>query len=338
MDAQLSFARPRVGLIGNPSDIYGGKVVAFTFDAFEALVRIQPVKSGVELGGGPGRVRFEDWGQLVEQLDPRQGAAGSELLAAALQQLLAHAPALKSLAEADPRTSFSVSFSTDVPRQAGLSGSSAIVIAALRAWSSWFDLDCSPFEISELALAAENMGLGIAAGPQDRVVQAYGGLVAMDFTGERDPAAYTRLDPVLLPPMLVVWSDEMGESSAAVHNEVRERWLAGEARVREVMGRLPGLVERGLVALEQGDTSALADVIDANFDARSEIFPINERDRRAIELGRAMGAGTKFCGSGGGILVLPRDAAAIGSIEQAYREADYQALRPRVGPFEASVC
>jgi glucuronokinase len=335
MEPQSSSARPRVGLIGNPSDLYRGKVVAFTFDAFETEVRVEPMTAGVELGSGAGALRFEDWGQLVAHLEPRRGSNGADLLGAALQQLLGHAPQLNRLAVGDPRGAFRVSFTTDVPRQAGLSGSSAIVIAALRAWSRWFGLQCSPFELSELALAAETEGLGLVAGPQDRVVQAYGGLLAMDFREARDAGSYERLDPTLLPDLLIAWDDRVGENSSAVHHDVRERWQAGDGHVREVMARFPALVERGLAVLERGDQAALADVIDANFDARAEVFPISSQDRRAIDLGRALDAGTKFCGSGGAVLVLPRDPDSMTAIEQAYREAGYRTLRPRVGTFEA---
>ena len=38
-------ARPRVGLLGNPSDLYGGAVVAFTFEDFLTRVNLEPADS-----------------------------------------------------------------------------------------------------------------------------------------------------------------------------------------------------------------------------------------------------------------------------------------------------
>ncbi len=35
-------ARPRVGLLGNPGDLYGGTVLAATIDTFETVVDISP--------------------------------------------------------------------------------------------------------------------------------------------------------------------------------------------------------------------------------------------------------------------------------------------------------
>lgn len=336
MDAHLAFARPRVGLLGNPSDLYGGKVVGFTFDAFETVVEAVATDGGVELACEQARLAFPSWSALVASLDARAGKGGTELLAAAIDRFLAHAPRLRDLPDDDPRVAFRLTFRTDVPRQAGLSGSSAIVIATLRLLSHRFEAECTPFELSELALAAEREVLGFAAGPQDRVVQAYGGLLAMDFTGPRRPGAYRRLDPVLLPPLLVVWSDEPGMSSADVHHDVLERWQAGDPEVLRVMAQFPARVDRGLAALEAGDLGALADAIDENFDTRASLFPIEERDRRMIELGRAAGAATKFCGSGGAVLAVPRDPRGIDELEAAYRGTGLRTLRPRVGPLEAS--
>ena len=69
--------------------------------------------------------------------------------------------------------------STTIPRSVGLAGSSAIVIAALRAAG----VDLEPPEVAELALAIERDDLGIAAGLQDRAVQAFDQPVLVD--GER---------------------------------------------------------------------------------------------------------------------------------------------------------
>lgn len=336
MDVQLAFARPRIGLLGNPSDLYGGKVAAFTFDAFETAAKLEPQTRGIEFACNEGALTYESWGDMLERLDATQGHGGHRLLAAAFDRLLTHAPRLRELPADDPRTGFRMTFSTDVPRQTGLSGSSAIIIAALRLWIRWFEVETSPFELSELALSAECDVLGFVAGPQDRVVQSYGGLVAMDFTRPRTPASYHRLDPALLPECLVVWSDEPGTSSVDVHHDVHELWDAGDAEVRAVMARFPKLVERGLIALQERDVAGLADAIDANFDARASLYPISERDRSIIELGRQHGAATKFCGSGGGVLAVPRDERGIDELEGIYRDADFRTLRPRIGPLEAS--
>ena len=59
---------------------------------------------------------------------------------------------------------------TSIPRGVGLGGSSAIVIAVLRALCALHGTELDPARMAELALAIETEDLAIAAGPQDRVV------------------------------------------------------------------------------------------------------------------------------------------------------------------------
>src|SRR5205823_3800249 len=80
---------------------------------------------------------------------------------------------------------FSVRYHTTIPRQLGLAGSSAIIVATLRCLMDFYQV-AIPREIQpSLALAVETEDLGIAAGLQDRVIQVYEGLVFMDYAPER---------------------------------------------------------------------------------------------------------------------------------------------------------
>src|ERR1700751_5078002 len=63
-----------------------------------------------------------------------------------------------------------IEWCTEIPRSVGLGGSSALGVGTLRALG-----EIHPSELAELALAVEAEDLGIAAGPQDRYAQAYGG-------------------------------------------------------------------------------------------------------------------------------------------------------------------
>lgn len=307
-------SHPRVGLLGNPSDLYGGRVVSFLFDRFVTTVELDASESGVTLQGH----RWESSGD-VRLEDGLEG--GASLLAAAWLRW--------SRGRNLPVSNFQVSFASDVPRQAGLSGSSAIILGAMAAWSRHFDVPCTPFELSELALATENEELGITAGPQDRVIQAFGGVRDMDFTRERAASNYRSLDPGLLPPLLIAWKEEAGEDSGAVHHDVRERWLAGDPEVRAAIARFVPIVERGVAALEAGDHATFAGCMDENFDARASVFPIAGSDRAMVDLGRSAGAGVKFCGSGGAVVAVPRDGD-LDRVEAAYQAAGYRTLRPRV--------
>ncbi len=145
-------AHARAALAGNPSDGYGGAVLAVTLPAFRARAEI----------GAADQLR----------VDPP-----SQLVCATVQRFARAAGAPSAQAAA-------VTWSTTIPRRVGLGGSSAIVIAVLRALCARHGTALDRSALAELALAVEVEELGIAAGLQDRVAQSYGGLMFMDF----DPA------------------------------------------------------------------------------------------------------------------------------------------------------
>lgn len=316
-------AWPRVGLLGNPSDLYEGRVVGFTFSDFAARARIGP-SSRCELCGPDGtRVEVGD----LARLDPGSLESGCDLLAAALRRLAEHAPAAVDLI----RRPFRLEVESDIPRQVGLSGSSALAIAALRALAGWFEVPLDPFALSELALAAETRELGRVAGPQDRVLQAFEGLLAMDFREPRDARRYARLDPALLPPLFLAWDSAPGEDSSIVHKHVLERWRAGDPATLETVDAIARLADEGVAALRAGDASALADLVDRAFEQRATLFPISRTDRERVAIARAHDAGATLCGSGGAIVGVPRDPGALEALRGAYEDSGHGFLRPSVG-------
>ena len=76
---------------------------------------------------------------------------------------------------------FSVRYETNIPRQVGMAGSSAIIVATLRCLMEFYGVEIPLHVQPSLVLSVETEELGIAAGLQDRVIQCYEGLVYMDF-------------------------------------------------------------------------------------------------------------------------------------------------------------
>ncbi len=98
----------------------------------------------------------------------------------------------------------------------------------------WYNLTPSHIPLHtqpNLVLAAET-ALGITAGLQDRVAQAYGGLVYMDFASvaTQGHGDYEPLDPGILPPMWLIWGD-FGSASGKVRGA---RDIDAECRRRAV--------------------------------------------------------------------------------------------------------
>lgn len=313
MHSVVATAFPRAGLLGNPSDLYGGRGIGFTFEDFAAEVHFLPTDE-------------------PEPTDPRSFESGLPLV-----PLLPRVPEISILGaarqvfgdlgvDADTQDKFYLQVRCDIPQQLGLSGSSAIILAALRAVCAGLGLSEDRDQLAQLALRVENEFMGIAAGPMDRIVQSYEGLVAMDFeSGEVE-----RLDPALMPPVAILMDRNPGQDSGSVHAPVRERWEAGDPQVRGIMAEFRPLVERGLNCLRAGDLPGLRQCVDRNFDLRASVFPIGKRDRMVIDRVRSCGAAAKFCGSGGAILAVHEDESVLDEVCLQVVGDGFEGIRPRV--------
>ena len=325
----------RAGLLGNPGDAYGGKAIGLAVRNFRACVTIAPADRLTLRPGPSDRLDFPGLREACGTLRRTGCEDGMRLLRAALSRFSGQFPELLALPDDDPRVRFEMRYETDVPRQVGLAGSSAIITAALRALARWFGVEIAPALLAELALAAELAELRIVAGAMDRVVQAYEGVILMDLAEPRSEASYRRLDPALLPPLLVAWDPAGAEASGRAHGDLRSRWERGDPELREAMHELREIVDAGVRCLEGGDAEGLRRLVDRNFDIRARIFRIREADRRVVALARERGAAAKLCGSGGAVLLLPKSASEALALATAVREAGYDALVPRVAPEAA---
>jgi len=307
-------------LLGNPSDVCGGRTIAFTFRDFAARVSVEPARR-VEAAGALLGPRLRD--AVAPGVAGRQHGA-SALLGASLKTLADRIPRLRELAGDDGAR---LHVASDVPRQVGLGGSSAIVIAALRALSAWFGLALEPAVVAELAWRAETDELGIAAGPMDRVVQAHEGLLAMDFGG---PWTHVALDPACLPPIFIAWDPEPGRDSGTVHGPVRARWERGEPDVVAVVAELGRLAAEGVDVLRRRDAGRLSRLVERNFELRAQVWGLDPRDAELVDIGRRRGAAVKLAGSGGAVVGVVRDEQQGATVAEAYRDAGRGFLRPRV--------
>lgn len=305
MNAVKAQAFPRVGLLGNPGDIYGLTGVGFAFTDFAVSLELREADELVL----PDAILGAGW-SVFRRAFEAEGQSFSE-------------------------RPFAIEFRSDIPLQSGLSGSSAILIAELRAFARWFEVTIPPSRLAELAWRAERYELRTIAGPMDRLVQAYEGLIEMNWTDPWSPRSVRKLDPALLPRCVLCWDPNPGRPSSSLHAEVFARWESRDPQVLSTLSELGQVARAGLFALERGDRDGLCDAIERNFDLRAELFTIGARDSEMIMLGRLLGAATKFCGSGGSVLAVPRDGD-VETLITAYREAGFAAIEPTIARSEES--
>ena len=325
-------APARAGLLGNPSDVYGGKTLALAYQNQFASAHIAAAEQFTLADGAPGQLDFGRPETLTNALHSPKTSTGERLLRAALIRFAARFPQLGELSSGDPRLQFSLQFQSTIPMQVGLAGSSAIIVAALRALCHWFSVELPPHDIAKTALAAETEELHITAGPMDRVIQAFGGVLLMDFAEPQGSHRYQRIEARSLPPLVIAWDPNGSEPSGAVHEEVRKRWLANDPAVRTAIARFPALVDAGMEALSKGDLQAFRNAVNENFDTRAGIWRVRARDHEMISIARQRGAAAKFAGSGGAIVAVLRSEDDAPSLENAYQVAGYQTLRPLLAP------
>ena len=217
-----------------------------------------------------------------------------------------------------------IACTTTVPREVGLAGSSAIVIAALRALGAG---SLPPDELARMALAVENEDLGIAAGLQDRLVQAHEGLLFMDFG---QGGGVEVLDPSLLPPLYVAWRADAAAPSGRVHGDLRARWSQGDPELRAAMAKLASHARDARDALVARDVEAFAAAVDGSLDVRRRIMPVDERVLRMAAIARAHGACANSAGSGGAIVGALRDPDAWPALAAAFDSEGCQRTLTRI--------
>jgi galactokinase/mevalonate kinase-like predicted kinase len=305
----------RVGLIGNPSDGYHGKTISAIFPRFRADVVLYEWPTVEVMWSQEDQSRFASVHELARDVELHGYYGGVRLVKATIKRFVEYCDAQGlSLHERN----FSVRYRSSIPRQVGLAGSSAIIIATLRALMEFYEIDVPKEVLPSLALSVETGELGIAAGLQDRVIQVYEGVVFMDFDKDQMVerhgfrcGVYEPLDPARLPALYVAFSSDAGEPGEVVHNPLRERWLRGDPQVHAAMQRFAELTVLWREALAGGDVPRMKALMNENFETRRSICTLARRHVEMVERAQAAGASAKFAGSGGAIVGIYDDEAML---------------------------
>jgi glucuronokinase len=328
-----TYAYARAGLLGNPSDGYYGKTISLLLRNFRARVLLYPsARLEIRLSKADTPV-FENLDDLCRTTRWRGYYGGVRILQALIVRFADYCR--ERGFELEDRN-FSIEYESNIPLRLGMGGSSAIIIAALRALCRYFEVEIPLPLQANLALETETRELGVAAGLQDRVIQVYEGLCYMDFDRDlmekRGYGHYEPLDPGLLSNIYVAYRSSLSEGTEVFHNNVRERWRAGDPQIVQAMRTWAGFAEQGKCALLQRDTDTLNHLINANFDLRATIYNISEGNLAMIRTAREVGATSKFAGSGGAIVGTYRDESMFRQLVDAMERIGVSVIKPQVMP------
>ncbi|MBI3923648.1 MAG: hypothetical protein HY318_19670, partial [Armatimonadetes bacterium] len=339
-----SRAYARIGLIGNPSDGYFGKTISCCIRNFSAEVTLWESPT-LQITPNPQHdpTEFESLHQLQE-IAKRDGYYGGIRLLFATCKKFKEYCDLRGLDL--PQRNFTLSYDTDIPRQVGLGGSSAIIVALFHCLMEFYSITEShiPLPVQpNIILSVERQELEITAGLQDRVIQVYGGTVFMDFNRElmerQHYGDYLRMDSRRLPPLFLAYSDNGSSSypgsseSGRILSNLRFRYESGDPEVLKAIESWAGLADDARGAIEGGETRRLGELMNANFDLRRKVIgetALGADNLRMIQIARDLGHPAKFSGSGGAIVGIYQTDEEFNLLQKSYESEGYKCVRVEV--------
>jgi len=301
----------RAGIIGNPTDMYGGAVLSCSV-GMRAHATITPSSELVlETGGQECHIVSRD------DLRPRHDHF--DLARAILDYM--RLPPLKCR----------IQYESEIPLRSGLSGSTALVVALLQALLAWRGEYPNRYQLAERARYIELNYLKVVCGYQDAYMCTFGGLNFMDFGGKQfyrhaEAELFATIEPLAdyvseLP--FVLGFTGLLHDSGQVHKPLRERWLEGEAAVVEGYRRITEIARMGKKALLTANWPLLGRLMNENHAIQRDLGGSGELNEKLIAAALDAGAlGAKLAGAGhGGTIIALWPWPDATRLEEALREA-----------------
>ena len=326
-------AFPRAALIGNPSDGYHGKTIAFVFNNYSADVTLYETPELELLPARRDSSVFKNMDALTEDVRIYGYYGGIRLMKATVNRFNRYC---KEQGITLAQRNFTMRYASTIPNRLGLAGSSAIITAAMRALFKFYELQIQPAQLANLVLATEREELSIPAGLQDRVAQAYNTPVFMDFNKEfMERNGFGIYRPITIPADLklyVAYRTDLAEGSEILHSRLRDDYESGVPSVLDAMREWAELTEKVLHAMEKRDYSAIPAILNRNFDLRLEVCrtSISAMNRKMVELARSTGASAKFTGSGGAIIGTYEDEKMFGELCRVCKTHGIEVIKPEI--------
>lgn len=291
----------RCGIVGNPSDIYGGVVVSCSV----------PARARCRLTLGVPTELPEDpflWNAITARF---------------------------------PLDNVKVEWESEIPRSSGLAGSTALLAATLacvlaaRGEQPDLNTGIGLKRFAELVRDIERNEAEVQCGYQDAYMVTHGGLLRMEFAGKRPDKAgpMATLVSLDLPLPFLLITTGVERLSGSVHGPMIDRWLAGEPEVRSAIRRIVRLGVTGCAALIKCQFEELASCMNENQKIIAALGgsgePIDKLVTDCLESG-ALAAKLAGAGMGGTVIALTETPEEL---QKALEERGYnQFMVPSIQP------
>jgi galactokinase/mevalonate kinase-like predicted kinase len=288
----------RAGIIGNPTDGYGGTMIACSINN-RAEVTIEENKELI-IENRVGR-RVLKWKNDFENHGDYFDVVRSVLRYLKLYDLKAK-----------------IKVGSNILVQAGLAGSTATLSAILSAILAFTGKKYNKYELAELNRVIELHFMKCQCGYQDAYMTTFGGLNYLDFRSkeyykELEQEIYATVEPLSISGKLpfIIAHTGIKHHSGDFHKPLRERWLEGEKLVVAGYEEIAQIAREGKKALLKQDWKELAYLMNKNHEIQDSICDSGEQNNYMINIAKNNGAlAGKLAGAGGGgtIIALTLDA------------------------------
>jgi len=290
----------RVGIIGSPTDGYGGTMIACSIKNRAQVMIQESDQLIIENSFGKRILKWRnDFSNQGDCFD---------VVRAVLRFFKLYDMKAK------------ISITTNIPAQAGLAGSAAVLSGVLSAVVSYAGFHYQKYQLAVLNRIIGLRYLKCNCGCLDAYMTTFGGLNYLDFRGKEyykdlDNEIYATVEPlgnfVGELPFIVVHTGTK-HHSGKFHKPPRERWLEGEKDVVNAYTEIAHLAREGKKALLDGDWEQLAYLMNKNHEIQDKLTDSVEQNNYMIKVAKENGAlAAKLVGDGGGgtivVLTLERD-------------------------------
>ncbi len=206
-----------------------------------------------------------------------------------------------------PQCGFDLVTDSEAPAGAGISGSSALIIASTAAFNHWLRCRYSIEELREISQNIEARIIRVPTGCQDYYPAMYGGVSAIELGCAGIVRREIAIDPEELERRVVLAYTGVPRDSGINNWEVTKAHIDGDKKVQRNFARITSIAIAMRAALERADWNEVAKLIRAEWSHRRTNAPgITTRlIDRLIELTSKAGSrAAKVCGAGGGGCVL----------------------------------
>jgi galactokinase/mevalonate kinase-like predicted kinase len=288
----------RAGIIGNPTDGYGGTMIACSIKNRAIATIATCDELIIQNKFGQTKLRFKgDFENKGDYFD---------IVRCVLRYFKAYD--LKAKITTD----------SNIPLQAGLAGSTSILSSVLNAVMAYLGEETHKYKVAEINRAIELNYLKCHCGYQDAYMTTFGGLNYLDFRGKENYkkwndeqyATVENLSYIVDDMPFVIAHTGIKHHSGNFHKPLRERWMEGDKAVVNGYNEIMNIAREGKKAIINQNWTELAYLMNKNHSIQDSLTDSGTQNNVMIKVAKENGClAAKLAGAGGGgtIIALTED-------------------------------